>query len=64
MKYVIWETLLTEYTEGPTLMVLLEEIDAVSHEEAHKLARLRYPTKGILRIDDGETAVEYKGPLD
>lgn len=60
MKYRIWEKILNEVVGGPD-MVLIGEVDAKDFAEAHTVARLQFPGKSTLRIDDNDKiAVEYE----
>lgn len=63
MKYRIWENMFTEYTDSPSCVILLGEIEAQSHQEAYKEFIRLYPEKTALRVDDyaagGNTAIEY-----
>jgi hypothetical protein len=53
MKYKIFEMFLNEYVNHPTHN-LLDEVEANSPEEANRLARLRFPNKGVLKIGEQE----------
>ena len=60
MKYRVWEKILNEVVGGPD-MVLIGEVEAADFVEANEIARLQYPVKSILRIDDNDkTAVEFE----
>lgn len=60
MKYRIWEKILNEVVGGPD-KVLIGEVDAKDFAEAHTIARLQFPCKSTLRIDDGDKiTVEYE----
>ena len=59
MKYRIWEQLLTEYTDFPTMM-MVGEVEAESHLKAYETAKLLYPDKEIQRVDDRRTVYEFK----
>lgn len=60
MKYRIWEKVLNEVVWSPDQRQI-DEIEASSFEEAHKIARLKHPNKGVLRIDDcDKIVVEYE----
>lgn len=60
MKYRVWEKILNEVVGGPDQRQI-DEIEADSFEEAHKIARMRHPNKATLRIDDcDKIAVEYE----
>lgn len=57
--YRIWEKMLTEVVGGPDGM-LIGEVEASSMQEAHRLARMMFPNRTTLRIDDcGKHAVEF-----
>lgn len=60
MKYKIWEMLLAEYDGAPD-RVMIDEIEAETHEQAYAAALLRNPGRTALRVDDGETAYEFQG---
>lgn len=49
MKYRICEMMLNEYVNHPT-EVKIDEIEASSQEEAQKLATLRWPNRGPLKV--------------
>ena len=58
MKYRIWEQILNEYTEFPTMM-LIGEIESDSHLEAYDMAKLLHPGKVISKVDDMKTSYTF-----
>jgi len=57
MKYRICEMMLNEYVNHPT-EVKIDEIEASSQEEAQKLANLRWPNRGPLKVAPADSYTE------
>ncbi len=62
MKYRIWEEVLTEYTDFPTLVVI-GEVEGDSHLDAYAKAKVLYPNSKVYRVDDKQTAYEFKDDI-
>lgn len=62
MKYSVYEMVLNEYTNSSDL-VLVDEIEATSHDSACQIAMQYYPNRGPFRVDNyiggGNVAIEY-----
>jgi hypothetical protein len=50
-SFKIFENVLNEYVNHPTL-VLVEEVEAETAEEAVRIFRTRYPNKGTITVNN------------
>lgn len=60
MKFKIYEPLLNEYVDHVSDR-LVDEVEATSFEEAYKIAKVRHPQLLVMKIDDGNTSIDYNG---